>query len=265
MDDVRRIVERLSQHVEEEGDREVALLKRPPEQSEEEFKKIVSKERERAFRITVTVAGNDGQDLSGYGTEVFDSPNLPDDIASIYVSNEAAYQGVAGRRPINRFSVNFDFSKPPLVDNSNPVSDPTPNFSNLTIEGDRDSWVAAIQEATMGVLSKRSNGRRFLHAAFVYDIGLLLFSFPLGLYVCWRLSGAIHHTLGQHSGFLSGVAYFYIMLSAVWAYRIFFGYTKWSYPTVELREAEDRSKRHRKFWYAILTSFVAGLLVELIN
>lgn len=263
MDDVKRVVERLLCHVGEEGDREAALLKRPDDQSEEEFQRAIAEERARAFRITVTVAGSDQQDLFGYGTEVFESPSMPDEITSIYLSNEAAYQGVTGRRPINRFSVTLDFSTPPLVDNNSPVSNPTPNFSNIAIEGERDAWSASIQEAAMGIFSRRGNGRKFLHAAFVYDIGLMLFALPAGLYACWRFSGFIQNHLGVYSGFLSAVAFIYIVLFCLWIYRVLYGYAKWAFPTVELVEAKSRSKRHRRFWYAIMTSLIAGLILDL--
>ena len=261
--DVKRIFERLSKHLEEEADRQIRELVRPPDQSEEEFAKQVAHVRKGAFRITITISGSDGQDLFGDSLELFDSPNLPEDIASIYMTNTVSYKGQTGREPPNRFSMVLDFSKPNLVDNNNPVSNPTPNNSNIAVDGDRDSWVAAISEASMGVLAKRKNGRNRLHAAFVYDIGLMLLALPFGLYLCWRSSGLVEAQLGKFSPFLSAVAYVYLMMIGLWLYRIMFGYTKWAFPTVELSDAQNLSKRHRAVWYVIMTGVISGAIIEL--
>jgi hypothetical protein len=123
LDDVKRIFERLSKHVEEEAERQTNELIRPPDQSEEDFARQVAVARRNAFRITVTISGTDGEELFGDNRALFDSPNLPDEIRSIYMTNMAAYQGQTGRKPANGFALTLDFQKPPLVDNNNPVSE----------------------------------------------------------------------------------------------------------------------------------------------
>ena len=263
IDDVRRIVDRLSPHVDDEGRREIdRLLENGPDTHER--RELLEVEREQAFRITVTIFGRDGESLFGYGTELFDSPNIPEPIESIYISNSAAYQTVARREPLNNFTLTLDFSTPPLVDNNNPVSSPTQNFSNFTVEGDRDAWVASIHQAVMDILEKRSNGRRFMHAAFVYDIGLLIFGLPAAIYLCWRLSKFVEASLGVISPFISAVTYIYIVFLVLNVYRVLFGYTKWAFPPVELTNNQSRSKLHRKFWYAILVSLTAGAMYNLL-
>ncbi len=264
VEDIRRIVERLLPHVEEEGYREVASLleQGPADQKHREQLEVL---RARSFRITVIITGKDGEGLFGYGTESFDSPNIPDPIGSIHITNNAAYQTVAGRDPLNNFTLNLDFLTPPLIDNNNPVSGPTPNFSNLTIEGDRDAWIASIQRAVMGVLEKKSNSRAFLHATSVYDIGLLLLGFPAAIYLCWRLADIIENKLGIFSSFISVAAYIYIFFLVINAYRVLFGYTKWAFPIIELTNNENQSKFHRKFWYGIVLSIFASAVYDLLS
>lgn len=263
INDLKRIIKRLLKHVDSQGNIETSKLRPPPEQDEEEFWALVDLERQQAFRISVTIAGYSGEQLFGDGAEVLDSPNIPDKVAYVFLSNEAAYQGVTGRPPANKFYINFDFSKPPLIDNNNPVSNPTPNNSSLTIEGDQDTWISAIEEACMGVLENRDNKRSFLHKSFVYDVGLFIFGIPLALYVCWKFSGFVDETLGSKSGFLSAVAYFYIFFFVINMYRILFGYTKWAFPTVELEERRNDSKMHRKFWFGVVASLLGALIYDL--
>ena len=172
---------------------------------------------------------------------------------------------MAGRWPLNAFELQLDFSKPPLLDSSNLVSSPTQNLSTLTIDGDRDSWVASISDAVMGIIDNRRNKRTFLHRAFVYDFGLLLLGFPAGVYACWRLSGLIENHLGSINTFLSAAAYLYVVVAIAWAYRIFFGYTKWAFPTVELTESKDAAKKHRAFWYLLAAGILAQFLWEAIR
>ncbi len=262
--DVRRIVERLLPHVEEEGDREVAsLLQNDPANT---VKKRVQIDaiRTDAFRIAVTITGKDGETLFGYGTELFDSPNIPEPIESIYISNNAAYYNVFRRNPLNSFILNLDFLKPPLIDNSNPVSAQTPNFSTLTVEGIRGSWVASIKQAVMDILEKKSNKRAFIHAASIYDIGVLILGLPVAIYLCWRFASIIENELGTLSPFLAAAAYVYIVFMILNAFKILFGYTKWAFPIVELTNNESRSEVHRKAWYGIILSIIAGILSDLI-
>jgi hypothetical protein len=262
MDDLRRIFERLSHQLNEEADRQTKNLTRPEDETEIEFAERIANARKNAFRITVTISGNDGDELFGDTVELFSSPNLPDAIRSIYMTNVVAYKGQTGSNPPNGFSLTFDFQKPPLIDNNNPVSNPTANGSNLIVDGDRDSWVASVSEAVMGVLSKRKNKRTFLHAAFVYDAGMMILGLPLGLYLCWQMSNIIDVNLGKHSVFLTSVAYVYIVLMGIWTYRILFGYTKWAFPVVEMKENEARSVRHRYIWSTIVFGVLGNAVYE---
>ena len=263
IDDVVRVVERLAPLVEEEGRREIDQLSETgfmtPQQRAE-----LEHQRNRAFRITVTIDGRDGENLFGYGADPFHSTNIPEPIETIYISNNAAYRNVVGQDPINSFVLMLDFSTPSLIDNNSPLSDPTPNSSHLTVEGNRDAWIASIQRAVMGVLDKRGSKRRFVHMAFVYDIGLLCFGMPASLYLCWRLSGFIQSVFGPHSEFLVAAAYVYVVFLAANIYRVLFGYTKWAFPTVELTSNENRSSLHRKSWLAIICSILGSAFYDLV-
>ena len=179
------------------------------------------------------------------------------------MSNMAAYHAFAGHDPQNRFQLNLDFSKPPLIDTINPVSAPTPNVSSLSIEGDRDAWLAVIQEAVVGVIENRRNRRTWLHRALIYDYGLFFLGAPAALYACWRVSGPIERFLGSIHTFLSAAAYLYIFALVVAIYRIFFGYTKWAFPSVELDESRDSAKLHRRFWYPIAIALVGNLIWDI--
>ena len=263
MTDVKKIFDRLYKQVSEEAETTIRKLKKPENQSTEDFEKEIEEIREQAFRITITIEGKTGDNsasLFGDKSSLFDSPNLPESISTIFMTNTVAYERFTQRRPKNSFSLFLDFSKPKLLDGSTLVSSPTPNTSHLDISGDRESWIASINEAVMSTLSARGQKRGWLHVGFVYDFGLLIAAWPIGLYACWMASSQIERTLSNISSFLSAAAYLYIFIAACWAYRIFFGYTKWAFPTVELESPRSSSRTHRKFWYVI----ICGLIVQII-
>lgn len=246
----------------EEGDRQIATMTRPDDVSEEQFAERMRIAREQAFRVTITIGGWNSADIFGHSAELFSSPNLPDNIAYIFMTNSTAYQGFTGHKPTDSFSLNLDFGKPPLLDGNNPVSSPTPNNSNLQIEGERDAWVSTINGAVMGVLETRKNHRGWLHAAFVYDLGLWTIAMPVGMWAAWKSSGLVETAIGTTSGFLAAAAYLYLFFVVVWCYRIFFGYTKWVFPLVELKENEKKSAKHRAFWSTIFVGLIGKAIWE---
>ena len=261
IEEVKRIVQRLLPHVEEEKQRAIDGVLQSSldgEVDEEELRYRC----EEVFRITVVITGTDGEILSGYGAELFDSPNIPESILTININNNQAFETNLGRKHLNNFVLHLDFSSPPLVDTYNFVSNQTPNYSSLVVEGERQSWVASIEKAVMDVLKNRSNNRSFLHRAFVYDFGLVFFVLPVALLLCWRLSGFVETKFGSISLFLSTAAYIYIVILVLCVYRVLFGLLKLVFPTVELTNKNSQTEKHRKILYSILGSIpvVWGLL-----
>lgn len=263
MEDIKKIYERLLKLVDVKAEEKISSFQKREDEDDKDFEAFKEQTRKDAFRITVTISGKDGSSIYGDNISIFSSSNLPDEITNVYMTNVTAYQGVAKQRPLDAFELQFDFSKPHLLDSNNVVSAPTPNTSSFSINGESDSWVASISDAVMGVIDNRRTKRELIHRAFVYDYGLLIIGFPLGLYVCWKLSNLIEGQLGSIHTFLSAAAYLYVVIFIAWLYRIFFGYTKWAFPTVELSESKDASKRHRRFWYAITVAIVAKFIWEI--
>ncbi|HYM18075.1 MAG TPA: hypothetical protein VEU06_05885, partial [Micropepsaceae bacterium] len=109
LDDVVSIYQRLLQQVNEQADYELSRLKRQDNQTEEAFQDYIKRARDQAFKITITVTGRDGQSLTGEDATIFHSPNRPDKVASIYLTNATAYQAFAGVRPLNSFDLYLDF------------------------------------------------------------------------------------------------------------------------------------------------------------
>ena len=63
LQDVKRIFSRLEKLVHEEGDREIAKIPKPPDQSEEQWEARKVDIKKGAFRVTVTLEGKNGDRL----------------------------------------------------------------------------------------------------------------------------------------------------------------------------------------------------------
>lgn len=262
LSDVQRVFERLLLIVSREGDEKIGALVRPDELSDEAWSARKVEIKSNAFCITVTIRGHNGDELFGDAATMFVSPNLPHAVSSVYMTNSTAYRGWTGQQPLRLFELNFDFSKPSLLDSERIVSSPTPNQSFIRIQSDNDAWLASVNEAVFGVLEHKKVKRKFLHRAFVYDLGLMVLALPAAFYIAGKNSGTVTNIFGNTNGFLIAAFYVYLILTVMWAYRIFFGYTKWIFPSVELKESSSSTLGHRLFWGAILLSVGGNFVTD---
>ena len=265
LDDIVTIYERLVLQVTEQAEREIANLTKSTNQTDDEFAAYKVRARENAFKITVTISGRNGESLFGEDASIFRSPNRPEKIRGIFLTNVTSYQTFATVRPVNSFELNFDFSKPPLLDANSSLSAPTKNLSNLTVQGDRESWVAAISDAVMAMVGARKTHSFWIHRAFAYDFGLWLLAFPFAFYLCWKAYPVISRFLTPVHNVVSGAAYVYLVVITVWAYRCLFGYTKWAFPTVELADNHDAAVTHRTIWGLIIVGLITNLIWEMLH
>lgn len=261
MANVKKVFQLLSAQVAKQANIELQELKKGESQSDEDFREYKKNARNSAFQVLITITGKNGSSMLGNSEELFDSPNLPETITSIFMSNIGAYQNFTKQAPVNNFALTLDFSKPIAMDSSNPVSSPTPNNSGLNIEGDSDDWIATISSAVFGVLEEKKNSRSWLHRSFVYDFGLFLLGIPLGIYTGWKSSPIVEKMLGSMGNFATGAAYVYMLFMVLWSYRIIFGYTKWIFPSVELKESSKNIMLHR----SILGAIFLGVIVEILS
>ena len=80
IEDVKKIHGRLIQHVQEEGKLSVDKFNKPDNVSNEEFEDEKKRIEQQAFRVSITVVGDDGSSLYGDNVSIFDSPTMPDNI-----------------------------------------------------------------------------------------------------------------------------------------------------------------------------------------
>src|SRR5688572_18569564 len=97
---IKSVYRELDSLSKNEADRLLGGLSKSHEQSDEEFEAFKRSARERAFRLTVSIIGEDGQTSYGESEEIFDSKTLPFPIATIFFTNENSFKNAAnGQSP----------------------------------------------------------------------------------------------------------------------------------------------------------------------
>ncbi len=257
LEGIRRIASDLNVIVREQGEIEIAALKKKPEDSDEEFEAIKADARRDVFKILMTVAYEDGSLINTYNTSDISIDQNGPFIRSIYFSNVPPYKIYTGNNPAHSFDLFLDFRQPPLLDAGHIVSTPTPNETNLTVSGARGGWRVGIEDVVRKHIKKKRPIRRFFHGPFIYDFGFLLVGLPLIFYACLGASPHINSYLGATNPFVVAAAYAYIAMATAWGYRVMFSYSKWAFPLVELSDQATRPAKHRKIWWALVI-LVAG-------
>lgn len=227
------------------GEQIVSTLPPKPDMSEEEWGKYKAYLLDDAFRLTITVNGLHDQQLYGETVNLFDDPNLPKPIKSIFFTNVVSFRRHAnGNEPANRISVFLDFGKPELFDPNPLVSAATPNESNVKINAEDITFFNAVQRAVEKKLTTHKAWSSAIHRNFAYDIGMWLVALPLSLYFsAYYMDQLI--PLGTKFELFRWPLFTYLVGISVLLYRALTAYTKWAFPVNVLEENKDRGLKHR--------------------
>lgn len=198
-----------------------------------------------AFCLTTTVNGLRDEQLYGETVEIFDSPNLPKPIKSIFFTNANSFKRHAnGNEPVNRVSVFIDFSKPDLFDPNPLVSAATPNEGNVTVNAQDITYFNAVQKAVEKRLASRRTWYGAIHRNFAYDVGIWFFALPVGLYFsAYYMNQFI--PIGSNFELFRWPLFIYFVGLSLIAYRALTAYAKWAFPVNVLAENKDHALKHR--------------------
>jgi hypothetical protein len=257
--DLKRLYEIISEKQDEESAHWLGLLAKQPNETSEQFeqRKINVK---IAFVTLVSVAGPNGETVTGNSSDIFDSSMLPERIQTILM-NTANGPKALNILPNNWASLFLDFRRPPLLNLGVLPSAPTQNGSNYEIVANAEAWATALDTRLRQFFKERSTIRGWVHKAGCYD-GLVLFvGLPLTLWVSYRL-GPWFTTNLMPTALVTAiyVTMFFILLNL---FRILFSYTRWVFPLVELQGPRSSSaQRHRGVLYIILSSVLVALIID---
>ena len=225
----------------------------------DKFDEVASTLR-KSFKLQITVSGSDGEELYGTVEEVFNSPNFPDSIRSLYVDNEHVLKAIHNYTPANTFDLLLDFSKPAIYDASLLPQQGTPNRSNYTVQGFDATWVNGLFGEIRKFVEKRSSKWSLVHSHSVYDFLIWILGLPFAFWLCFKFSDYIDQS--NLSTFVKNAIYVYVFLAALFLFRVLFHYLRWVCPLVEYRASGSRIASHRAFLGAILVAIVGTIITD---
>jgi hypothetical protein len=245
------------------GEIEIADFKRG-ELSDEAFEDNKKLLRE-GFNLKPTIVSGDGKELWGNLKDIFESPNFPDQLKSVYINSEIPLKAAYNYNPSNSFEIFIDFSKPDLFNLSFLPSQETPNESNIKVQGYDATWVHGVFNEFNVFIKSNPSKMRWLHLHSVYDFLVLVLAVPLGFWISYRLSYIINKIFVDVSVFLLNGLYIYIFLFSLLLFRLLFQYARWVWPLVEYQSNKNKHINHQVIIGMILLGIITSFFVDLIK
>ncbi len=262
-DDLQKLFKILKERNESARNIEVSNFKQidQTEKEYEENKKLLYD----SFELKITVNGSDGSQLYGSVSEIFESPNFPERVKSIFSNSATVFQVRWNFIPRNRFELLLDFSKPSLLDFSFLPSQATPNTSAFAVSGYDTTWVHGVfNEVSVFMDNHRARGA-CLHKHSIYDLLLYAFGFPLAFWVVYKSSGYVTRVFGGFSEFVKAACYVYVFLASLIIFRVLFHYARWLWPLLEYKTASDKATKHRFFLCTIVIGLITAFIYDLVK
>jgi hypothetical protein len=230
--DLRRLAEILQQRANAARDLELAEFRpeRLPPDKLERQRAVLSE----SFVLKFTINGSDGPELFGTIREVFDSPNYPEEVASVFVASDNTLRAVHNYYPRNAFRLFLYFTKPAVFDFRIFPGLDTPNASNFEVEGYDATWANGVFREIDAFLGSKPSRLSIVHRHTIYDLVLYPVGIPFAFWLCHRATSIVQQLVPE-SGFLQNSLYVYLFAAAIILFRILFHYVRWVFPVVEYR------------------------------
>ena len=231
-DGLKRLYQIINEKQKEYRDKVLIRLSQTQEETPDQFREWKRSVKE-AFGTSVTIAGTNGELLTGNNEKIFDDINLPPSLKSVFYSTQSVPKAVLKHLPEDRITVLLDFSQPPILDFSRLPTFPTPNESNFEIAANSESWFSATKVKLAEFFSERRTGYDWIHRAGTYDILLFVVGLPLAVWASVKV-GAVLPSTASMNILPRALIYSYVFLAALFLYRAFFSYSRWVFPKVEI-------------------------------
>ena len=217
------------------------------------------------FQLKVLVTGNDGQLLYGPISEIFDSPNFPDEPQSIHTDSSNVLRSSYNYPPRNSLKLFLDFNKPQVLNLTLLPSQATLNESNISVTGYESTWVHGVFNEINTFIDKYPSQFTWIHKHSVYDLLVWTIGLPLSFWIVYRLSGILNKLFGNFSVFVQSASYVYVFFATLISFRLLFHYARWVWPLVEYDSVKNKALKHRVAFGVISLSVVSTFIYDLVK
>jgi len=264
-DDFKKLYHLLSEKAEEAAQIVLQEWKEKEKTLSLEDRNFFKQRMPDALRLVAYVTGTKGERVIFTEKSEVSSETIPESIETIGIGSAFAYNVVFQADPSNKFDVRLDFTKPRLLDFSNPWSLPSESKNYIQVEGNNETWVNGVYQSIISFFQSMVKRRGWLHARHTYDLFLWLLGVPVILLTIFRLDGFVRQAMLPLSSVLVVAIYLYVFFMGLFLFRLLFNYARWLFPRYEYRTKEDtKPAKHRyvlgMFLLAIVTYYVQDLL-----
>jgi len=243
---------------------EIEIGRFPQNQQTDEEYGHSKKEIRWGYKLRPTVTGEDGRELYGTVEEIFDSPNFPDVIKSVYINSAIPLDAAYNFRIHNSVEIFIDFSRPAIFDFHVMPGQRTPNGTHYKVQGQDATWVNGLFREMQSFVSSHRSAVPWLHEHSIYDLFLWVLGFPLGFWLCFKVSPLLPE--GETALlFVRAALYLYIFLLALVGMRALFHYARWVFPIAEYRHVRSRYLHHRTALAALSIGLFGSVLYDIIK
>jgi len=262
----KKLYEILKKVTEEGSQIEISQLRKKEGEADEIFEKLKNNAR-KLYKVSIQIFGAKGEYIFTESPNVFDDSRLPDTITKITFDNTSKFKDIPQQREqINRFRVDFDFTKQRVFDFNLSPSEATPNKSFISVLGENETWVSGVYNKVIESLDGRSNKHGWLHVNNIYDLFLWFLIIPLSLRLLYNINQSLPPHFTEFSAFFKVACYIYFFMVMMIVFRIVFNYARWIFPNIEfITPLKKGAKRHRIILGAILLGVLISFIYDLIK
>lgn len=227
---------------------------------ERETEEQLAQRKQRVFNsfiTSVTNKTNAGVVLTANNEHIFDEQEMPTSIKSIFLSTKSVPATVYPAIPcfINTF---LDFSQPPALNFTTLPTLATPNELQFDVQADNETWFLAAKSDLVEFFRDKKTSVNWIHQGGTYDALLFIFGLPFALWVS-SLAGRLT-AIDTLPSVIKTATYIYIFVFALNAFRLFFSYTRWVFPKVELETEHSSPFKHRGIWVLFLVPVIGAAI-----
>lgn len=260
--DLKRFLEVLQERLDAAADLEEANFQQH-NQTADEFEN--NKQLLRSgFKVRPTVTGKNGQELFGTVEDVFDSPNFPEVVKSVFIGSEIFLKASYNYTVRNSFEIFLDFSRPEILDFTLLPSQRTPNETNFKVQGIDATWVNGVFHEIQSFVDEHKAPAPWLHGHSIYEKFLFLGGYPIGFWLCFKTSPFLPDG-GNTFLFIRAAIYVYIFFLTMVGLRALFHYARWVFPIAEYKHTRSKSLKHRAILGTLVLSLVGAVLYDLLK
>jgi len=264
-DSLKKLCDKIQQRLDAAFTIELDSFKSNLEKNGKTFTDDMEKELKEGFVLRLTIHGDGDKEFYGTVSEVFDSPDFPEDVTSFYVDTSNYLKAFSNYYVSNSFEILLDFKRPEIFNLSIQPSEKTKNNSYIKVDGYDPSWVNGLFSELTQFFEKKKTNFKFFHGQAVYDLLVWLVGIPVAFWIIGKVTPTIEQIVSEWSSLTANSLYVFVFLLFIFGFRMIFHYARWIWPPVEYVNPDNKNIKHRIVLSTLTLSVLGAFIYDIIK